>query len=170
MLRLILPLLLCQADVDEIRARIAIAIVLQQQEPAPVAAPTAKPTAKPRTYHEVYADACTKQLPLIVGVGCDVPWSPDWLTFRVEAPWHTWQQPAIVVSVPRDDAQWTIKTLPASATVVDVNRALSEWRGQRVLERLRSTVPQKYNPETQPNFQERFNRRSSLSIGRAASC
>ena len=74
---------------------------------------------------------------MILGVGCDPPWGPDWVTARVELPWNGRDRMAVLVNVPHDGWPWTIKALPPASSFREVSDVLSAWRGKQILERMR---------------------------------
>jgi hypothetical protein len=83
--------------------------------------------APPSGYEEMRAEAMRIGISLIVGVGCDPP-AGEWLTIRVEAPWHAWLKPCMIVTRPADgDLAW-VADLPASASANDIRRVLAPPR------------------------------------------
>lgn len=142
---LLLSLTQGQENPDEVRAKIAVAVAVQQL----TATKAVTPVLKKPSYEDAYGEALAKRMPFIVGVGCDPPKSGDWLTFRVEGPWHTWDKPVILISIPDGDHLWKVEESPPWASRQDVSDALLRWRGKRVLERSR---PVSVNSITHPEF------------------
>jgi hypothetical protein len=112
-----------------------------------------------------YQEALRTGRPLIIGNACAPP-AGEWLVeYRKELPGYV--RGSIVVCVPNLDrtAMRWVATLSPYAQPEHVRKALAD----RVIEsvvpepRLPRLFPRKYNPETTPNFQERFNRRPMIN-------
>lgn len=99
-------------------------------------------------YNHDHAKAVAESRPMVVGIGCAAPHG-DWITTSV-ARMPGYKGPCIVVSRPGGDGSmhW-VGTLPASATAAEIG------------ERLKQTSKAKWNPYTQPNYQERMRRERS---------
>ena len=135
MLSIFLAMTVAQtADVDSVRVRIAIELALQAQTKR------GEQSVIQRTYADAYTEAVQRSLPLVVGIGVDPPRGSGWVTFRREAPWQEWRRPAIVVSVPKGDTLWQLKTLPATASWDDVFDVLAGHEGQKHIDRRASSV------------------------------
>jgi hypothetical protein len=77
----------------------------------------------PVTYGQLYAAAVRDGVPLVIGVGCDVP-QGEWLTWRAPAKWHSWQGPLVIVAVPKGDTLWAIGSIQPPATAEAVRKLL----------------------------------------------
>ena len=139
MLNLIAAFVLANAEEAEaVRVRIAIATAVQTLRHQTKAAPD---------YYALRDMAMAQRKPLIVGVSCDPP-QGEWLTCRVEGPWHDFPSGTIIVSSPSNGDLYWRASLPARATANEVRKAL---------------MP-KYHPYAAPE------RRSAVTTIRAANC
>lgn len=85
-------------------------------------------SAVPCDYASARGEAIANGGPVVVGVGCAPPESPEWHTAMVKCPWHEYRTPCIVVSLPRKGELYYHATLPPTATAAQVRNAIWDNR------------------------------------------
>ena len=100
-------------------------------------------------YQEAHDRAVSDSRPLVVGVGCAAP-RGSWVTSSV-ARLAGYRAPCVVVATPGcDGSMHWVATLPAGATAAEIGERLTTQPARK-----------KWNPYTQPNYQERMRRERS---------
>lgn len=150
-----------------------------------------KSVPKAGSYYDLRARAVAESRVLLVGIGCDPP-NGDWLTYRVkEMPWGSWDVPCVAVFKGREGSYWWYGDMRTTAIAADIAKVIKRMDAVSVAPSSQggagSAQPRpaaqggvggppapaspvkKWNPDTQPRFQERMNWQSSVTV-RSRSC
>lgn len=113
------------------------------------------------SYDRAIQAACSNGSAVVVGVGC---WPPngEWHTATV-ARLDGYRAPCLVVAVgdQKTGSAWWVATLRPDTQAKDI---------EAIFKRPPFQQKRKYNPETQPNFQQRMGRQSAAQVRFSGSC